>query len=412
MFILVFWKALQIHNTCLKFPPNGVYLFVMSGRQSTNILVAVVGITPQIITETAYALGTRSKPVLLDELRIITTSVGRERVEESLIRRGVLKKLTDEYNLKPLAINDDSFAMISDKAGRVLHDISDNDENEGVGNLITALIQELTNDPSTTLHCSIAGGRKTMGFYLGAALQLFGRPRDKLYHVLVSPEFESNRDFFFPPKRPAIIDSTAPDGSVKKLRTKNAKVRLAELPYIRLRDALSLEGKSFKELVRKGQGQMDAAVVQPELCVNLSGRTVKVGNHTLQMAPVLILFYTMLLLRKLENCADPKRATCQGCRSCFVEIGQLSSKESVGRMGLLLKRIFPNRMGKGEEFVATWKDGIRQETVRQYITKIRNEIERQAAGQPFVPFCTVVSNKKWGSSSYGITLERRNIKIL
>lgn len=384
----------------------------MSGRQSTNILVAVVGITPQIITETAYALGTRSKPVRLNELRIITTSVGRQKVEESLVGRGIMKKLTDEYNLNPLAINDDSFLMITDRTGRILDDINDNAENEQVGNLITTLIERLTGDPSTTLHCSIAGGRKTMGFYLGAALQLFGRPRDKLYHVLVSPEFESNRDFFFPPKKPAVIKSTAPDGSVRKLNTENAKIRLAELPYIRLRDALSLEGKGFKELVRKGQEQMDAAVVQPELCVDLAGRTIKIGAHALQLAPVLLLFYTMLLLRKLESCADPKRATCLGCRSCFVEIGQLSSRESVRRMGSLWERIFPNRMGKGEEFITKWKDGIRQETVRQYITKIRNEIERQAVGQPFLPFCTVVSNKRWGSSSYGITLERRNIKII
>ncbi|WP_442891844.1 CRISPR-associated ring nuclease [Dissulfurispira sp.] len=35
-----------------------------------------------------------------------------------------------------------------------------------------------------------------MSFYMGAALQLFGRPWDRLYHVLVTPEFESNPEFF------------------------------------------------------------------------------------------------------------------------------------------------------------------------------------------------------------------------
>ncbi len=396
----------------MKFPLEHVYLFSVSNGQSTNILVVVVGLTPQIITETAYALGTRAKPVRLDKLRIITTSVGRERVEESLVRRGILKKLTDEYGLKPLAIDDDSFLMIRDKAGRILDDIRDNDENEQVGNLITSLIQELTSDPSIILHCSIAGGRKTMGFYLGAALQLFGRPRDKLYHVLVSPEFEFNRDFFFPPKKPVIIESTETDGSIRRLSTKKAIIQLAELPFIRLRDTLSLEGDTIEDLVKKGQRQVDSAVIQPRVTVDLAGRVMRLGNHTIQMAPVLILFYVILLLRKTQNCSQKHRATCQGCRECFVEIAELSSKESVRSMGALLERIFPKRPGKGEEFVAKWKDGIRQETVRQYITKIRREIDRQAAGSPFVAFCTITSNKKWGSSTYGVTLDRGNITIV
>jgi CRISPR-associated protein (TIGR02584 family) len=32
---------------------------------------------------------------------------------------------------------------------------------------------------------SIAGGRKTMGFYAGYALSLYGRAQDRMSHVLV-----------------------------------------------------------------------------------------------------------------------------------------------------------------------------------------------------------------------------------
>ena len=60
------------------------------------------------------------------------------------------------------------------------------------GRCITNLIRAFTADPESALHVSIAGGRKTMGFFLGYALSLYGRAQDKLSHVLVSPPFESS----------------------------------------------------------------------------------------------------------------------------------------------------------------------------------------------------------------------------
>jgi CRISPR-associated protein (TIGR02584 family) len=57
----------------------------------------------------------------------------------------------------------------------------------------------LTRDPESAVFFSIAGGRKSMGACLTIAAQLYRRPQDRLYHVLVSPEFESCRDFFYPP---------------------------------------------------------------------------------------------------------------------------------------------------------------------------------------------------------------------
>ena len=383
----------------------------VSANRPRHVLVVVAGVTPQIITETIYALGTGPRPVDLDTVYIVTTTVGRAKAQENLIQRGILLDLIKEYGLKPIDIRDDSFVMTRDGNGNELADITNDDDNRAVGDLITTLVRDLTSDPATVLHCSIAGGRKTMGFYLGAALQLFGRPADKLYHVLVSPEFESNPEFYYPPKRPAMLESRDIDGTVRRLNTRDAKVQLAELPFIRHREKLSLEGQNFSELIKKGQRQVDTAVVQPELTVDLAARIVRIDGHVIEMAPVLILFYTMLLLRKVENCLDPHRKTCRGCRRCFVEVSELSSKGSVRAMAALWERIFPNRTGKGEDFLARWKDGMRQETVRQYIAKIKRAIEAGTAGRPFVPFCTVTGDRRWGSSTYGIDIERRNIRI-
>ena len=103
-----------------------------------------------------------------------------------------------------------------------------------------------------------------MSFYIGSALQLFGRPWDKLYHVLITPDFESHPDFYYKPKKSRIITC-----GNKKLNTKDAEIFLAELPFIRLKDKIPLNGKDFKELVKEGQKEIDTALTQPQIKVNL-----------------------------------------------------------------------------------------------------------------------------------------------
>ncbi|MBV5299598.1 MAG: TIGR02584 family CRISPR-associated protein, partial [Rhodoferax sp.] len=76
-------------------------------------------------------------------------------------------------------------------------DIRSPADNRAAADFITAQVRAITADSGCALHASIAGGRKTMGFYLGYALSLFGRPQDRLSHVLVSEPFESSYDFFY-----------------------------------------------------------------------------------------------------------------------------------------------------------------------------------------------------------------------
>ncbi len=85
--------------------------------------------------------------------------------------RPVAKNLVKEYNLPDIRLTEDSFIIVRDATGREIDDIKDEAENEIMGDLITSLIQRLTADKGTRLHCSLAGGRKTMSFYLGAALR-------------------------------------------------------------------------------------------------------------------------------------------------------------------------------------------------------------------------------------------------
>ena len=154
-----------------------------------EIFIFVAGMTPQIVTETIYALAKQTPPVYPDEIYIITTSAGKRYIRKTLFEKDILNKLFAEYDIPAINISENSFIVAGNNTITEFEDIKDSNQNEIMGDLITGFIQEKAGDPSARLHCSIAGGRKTMSFYMGAALQLFGRPWDKLYHVLVSPEF-------------------------------------------------------------------------------------------------------------------------------------------------------------------------------------------------------------------------------
>ena len=79
-----------------------------------------------------------------DEIFIITTSTGRKRIEDTLLKQGVLKGLIREYSLPDIRLTEDSFIIVKDTTGREIDDIKDESENEVMGDLITSLIQRLT----------------------------------------------------------------------------------------------------------------------------------------------------------------------------------------------------------------------------------------------------------------------------
>ena len=114
-------------------------------------------------------------------------------------------------------------------------------DNAAVADFITEEVRAITADPNASLHVSIAGGRKTMGFYVGYALSLFGRAQDRLSHVLVPPSLEVRaRDF-----------------SIRARAPRTTSVHLGPIPFVRLRDGLPehlLEGRArFSEAVAKAQ---------------------------------------------------------------------------------------------------------------------------------------------------------------
>ncbi|GIX48037.1 MAG: hypothetical protein KatS3mg131_2248 [Candidatus Tectimicrobiota bacterium] len=158
-----------------------------------DILVAVAGLTPQVITETLYYLTqVRRPPVVPAAVYVLTTRRGQACLLTHLLapEEGRFFAFCREYGLEAAAIAVE-LQVLSDARGQPLDDIRTPEDSAAVADQIAALVARLAADPATRLHCSIAGGRKTQAVLLGFALQLYGRPQDTLLHVLVSEAAEA-----------------------------------------------------------------------------------------------------------------------------------------------------------------------------------------------------------------------------
>lgn len=368
-------------------------------------LIFIAGSTPQVITETICALASETPPIYPDALHILTTEIGKKTASEALLEKGILKELFREYDIPPVSLLDGSFIVPHGDSGKPLTDIRNEDDNERMGDAITSFVREMARNPANRLHCSIAGGRKTMSFYLGAAMQLFGRPWDKLYHVLVTPEFESNPGFFYKPRKDRVIKV---DG--RQLNTRNAEVTLAELPFIRLRNKLQLEpAAGFRELVEEGQKEIDIAIIQPELRVNLAAKTVTIGEKKIKFSPIHLMIYTAYLRQKVNRCRYPDRPYCLDCTECFPALLELATKPALEEMAKDYILMHPSRT---DDLLYKYKSGLPVDVIRQAISKIRRAIKDEIAEESLASLCAITTSLRgYSNTRHGVRAEKGRIRI-
>lgn len=123
-----------------------------------------------------------------------------------------------------------------------------------------------------------------MGFFMGYAMSLWGRPQDKLSHVLISAPFESRPEFFYPTPTPHVIPARAPGQD--PLDASTAKVWLGDIPFVRLRKLLpaSITGQNsgFAQAVSAANRALD----QVELEIDIAQSCVRVNQQSIALPPM------------------------------------------------------------------------------------------------------------------------------
>ena len=259
-----------------------------------RILVAVSGLSPQILTETLYGLAVNSgAPFIPTEIHLITTLEGSDRAALNLLHKdsGKFHALCKEYQLPDIQFTEQNIHVIQDAQGNELDDIRTPEQNAAAADFITNTIKELTSDKNSAVHVSIAGGRKTIGYYLGYALSLFGRTQDRLSHVLVSEGYEGHKDFYYPTLESRVIHTW----DNRPLDTSKAEISLAEIPFIRMRQDIPeklLQGKAgFLETITLAR----KAELAPELIIDKKNKRLSASGEVFTLPDIQLTFYCWLL---------------------------------------------------------------------------------------------------------------------
>ena len=225
---------------------------------SRNILFLVTGMTPQIITETIWALACDENlddTWVPDEVHVLSTQDGLNQIRKRLFEDGVFTQFKRDYPILEQVDFDPTthLHVITDQNGKPLMDLKTPEDNERSADIICEMVKSFTSIDDTSVHVSIAGGRKTMGFYAGYALSLYGRAQDSMSHVLVEEKFEKASNFFYPTPKEHLVS----DRDSKVIGdARDAQVWLAKIPFVRMHEAILPKHQlkkedSFSEVVQK-----------------------------------------------------------------------------------------------------------------------------------------------------------------
>ncbi len=243
---------------------------VKSSHQHENILVATIGISPAVLTETVWALAHRSPPVIIDRVNVITTLRGERELQDKLLsgQPSVWQRLQQVLREKGLPVEgklnfEPADIRVIEANGQRLEDIRSTNDNRAVGDQILRLLWELSANPNRTIYASLAGGRKTMSSLILTAMTVCARPQDRVLHVLVNEPFESPQlspPFFFPDPNVDVHTYTI-KGEPKSVSPQEARIELAEIPIPSFRefsellpetDCHNLTLESVSHIIRRG----------------------------------------------------------------------------------------------------------------------------------------------------------------
>lgn len=238
-----------------------------------HILVAAVGMSPQVVTETIFTLAKRG--IVIHEVYVLTTS---QSPVENFLKEN-LPVLAQYLNIKKPKFSKPNIRIYEEPEQMLSDDINSRTRSSEFTNLACVLLKELTSKKENVIHCSIAGGRKTMSVAMAVGMMLFGRKQDTLSHIIASKQFETSRRAF--PKA-----------------EEEDQVILFDVPYIRLHTLISRiaidKVKNFSELVELAQKVLDQRSQKAFLQLHEKELQLRIETSIIKLQPMQFAFYSFI----------------------------------------------------------------------------------------------------------------------
>lgn len=267
-------------------------------------LIAVSGMSPAILTETVWALAHETPLVVPDEVVVITTSRGVCDIEEllltpldvwggetvwSCLRRDIfaLAKLPQKSARLQLATRVIELPDAATGVKRKASDLRSREDNDSAADFIVQVLAPYADAEDNRVIASIAGGRKTMGALLYAAMSLLGKEGDRVTHVLVSEPFENCRSFFYPGQPVQALEARPYGQSPTSIQAADAAIELADIPFVPLRnkfEELNEPRRTFAGLVEAySKAERQVLKHAPQVSLDIAKGILKVEGRSLKL---------------------------------------------------------------------------------------------------------------------------------
>jgi CRISPR-associated protein (TIGR02584 family) len=269
-------------------------------------LVAVSGMSPAILTETIWALAEENPPIVPDEVVVITTSRGERDLREQLLskRDGAWggKTVWEQFRADVFALakspdGDNARLQLSLRVvelpdaesgvRRKADDLRSGSDHDETADFIVGTLAPFCDAEDNHVIASIAGGRKTMGALLYAAMSLIGKESDRVTHVLVSEPYEMARGFFYPAQPDQNLEARTSLHSLEAVAAADAEIELADIPFVPLRNKfaeLNEPRRTFSGLVeRYSRTERNTLSEPPQVFLDIAEGTFSVEGRPLAL---------------------------------------------------------------------------------------------------------------------------------
>ena len=253
----------------------------MKATDKRIVLIATMGSSPAVLTETVWALAHAKKPVIPDEIVVLSAKNSVDKMKRDLLEGcepiwgrllSALKK--DKISIDgKLVFGSMSIHVIPDAQKNELWDLRSSEDNLLAADFMMQEIRRCSESPDTEIIASIAGGRKTMSALLLSCMTLLGREADKVVHVLLPEELEGGAEppFYFPQK--GVVHVSKRTG--KKYKGDKLRSELFEVPFVRMRgwyrEKFKTNPPTYLSLVKKVQQLSPPAAVYQKLEIDFDG---------------------------------------------------------------------------------------------------------------------------------------------
>jgi len=281
-----------------------------------QVLVASLGGSPSVITETIWALmhpheladprDPDRRPFIPDEVRVIATAFhdGFASLEdrEKTIRERIGALYRQYGHKRP---NIPPFEIVTGASGTPLTDVRTNEANDEYGDLVTRVLTGYVRDPEVRLHVSLAGGRKTMSSIDQAVTSLVARPGDEISHILVDPEgLTGCPEFWWPDQDAGRPDQTVEHRFTKKrfsTRSQDVGLGLSIVTFVPLGVAFPITRELTDLTYRKLRNYVALEVARGELILDYQARTVTYGEETVELPALQFSLLALMAVARKEG---------------------------------------------------------------------------------------------------------------